>query len=65
MLMIGQCTQALKDKLKEDATWKTILDLYDSIGFLTLIEKYVLKQTESHYPYLAVQEESRSILNFY
>ena len=26
MLAIGQCTQALKDKLKEDATWDTILD---------------------------------------
>ena len=64
MLTIGQCTQDLKDKLKEDATWDTILDLYDSIGHLVLIEKYVLKQTENHYPYLAVQEESRSMLNF-
>ena len=64
MLTIGQCMQALKDKLKEDATWDTISDLYDSIGLLALIEKYVLKQTESHYPYLAVQEESRSMLNF-
>ena len=36
MLTIGQCTQTLKDKLKEDATWDTILDLYDSIGLLTL-----------------------------
>ena len=64
MLTTGKCTQALKDKLKEDATWATILDSYDSIGLLTLIEKYVLKQTESNYPYLAVQEESRSMLNF-
>jgi len=24
MLTIGQCTQALKDKLKEDAAWDTI-----------------------------------------
>jgi hypothetical protein len=64
MLTIGQCTQALKDKLKEDATWDTVSDTYDAIGLLALIEKYVLKQTESHYPYLAVQEESRSMLNF-
>jgi hypothetical protein len=64
MLTIGQCTQALKDKLKEDATWDTISDSYDSIGLLALIEKYVLKQTESHYPYLAVQEDLRSMLNF-
>ncbi len=48
MLTIRQCTQALKDKLKEDTTWDTILDLYDSIGLLALIKKYVLKQAESH-----------------
>ena len=64
MLTIGQCTQALKDKLKEDATWDTISDLYDSIGLLALIKKYILKQTESHNLYLAVQEESRSMPNF-
>jgi len=42
MLPIGQCTQALKDKLKEDANWESIADSYDSIGLLGLIEKYVL-----------------------
>ena len=64
MLIIGQFTQALKDKLKEDVDWQAISDGYDSIRLMALIEKYVLKQTESHYPYLAVQEESRSMLNF-
>ena len=53
----------MKDKLKEDVDWQAILDGYDSIRLMALIEKYVLKQTESHYPYLAVQEESRSMLN--
>jgi hypothetical protein len=64
MLTIGQCKQALKDKLKEVGTWDAISDSYDFIGLLVLIEKYVLEQTESHYPYLVVQEESRSMLNF-
>ena len=64
MLTIGQCTQALKDKLKEDSDWDKMSESYDSIGLLGLIEKYVLKQTESHYPYLAVEEELRSMLNF-
>ena len=54
----------MKDKLKEDVDWQAISDGYDSIRLMALIEKYVLKQTESHYPYLAVQEESRSMLNF-
>ena len=48
MLTIGKCTQALKDKLKEEGTWDTISDSYDSIGLLASIEKYVLKQTDSH-----------------
>ena len=50
--------------MKEDGSWDLISDLYNSIGLLALIEKYVLKQTESHYPYFAVQEEMQSILNF-
>ena len=54
-LTLGQCTQTL---LKEDSgDWEDIVAKYDSIRLLNLIEKYVLKQTESHYPYLAVQEE--------
>ena len=64
MPTIGQCTQALKDKLKEDSDWDRISDSYNSIGLLGLVEKCVLKQTKSHYPYLAVQEELRSMLNF-
>ena len=34
------------------------------IRLLKLIEKSVLKQTESHSPYLEIQEEMRSMLNF-
>ena len=63
-LTLGQCTQTLKDKLKEDNDWEDIVAKYDPIQLLNLIEKYVLKQTESHCPYLAVQEEMRSMLNF-
>lgn len=54
----------MKDKLKENVNWQVISDDYDSIRLLALIEKYVLKQIESHYPYLEVQEEARSMLNF-
>ncbi len=64
-LTLGQCTQALKDKLKEGSNWGTIAAAYYPIGLLQLIEKSVLKQTESHYPYLAVQEEMQSMLNFF
>jgi hypothetical protein len=63
-LTLGQCTQTLKDKLKKDRHWESIPLAYNPIGLLQLIEKYVLKQTESHYPYLVVQEEMQSMLNF-
>jgi hypothetical protein len=62
-LTLGQCTQTLKDKLKEDNDWEDIAANYDPIRLLNLIEKYILKQTESHYPYLAVQEEMQIMLN--
>jgi hypothetical protein len=32
MLILGQCTQALNDKLKEDVDWQAISDGYDSLG---------------------------------
>jgi len=63
-LTLRQCTQTLKDKLKEDNDWEDIAANYDPIRLLDIIEKYTLKQTESRYPYLAVQEEMWSMLNF-
>ena len=63
-LTLGQCTKTLNDKLKEDNDWEDIAANYDPTQLLNLIEKYVLKQTESHYLYLAVQEEMQSMLNF-
>ena len=63
-LTLRQCTQTLKDKLKEDSDKEDIAEKYDLIRLRKLIAKYVLKQTESHYPYLAIQEEMWSMLNF-
>ena len=64
-LILGQCTQTLQNKLKEDNDWEgDIATKYDPIRLLNHIEKYILKQMESHYPYLADQEEMQSMLNF-
>ena len=38
-LTLGQCTQTLKDKLKEDNDWEDIAANYDPIQLLNLIEK--------------------------
>jgi hypothetical protein len=50
--------------LKEYSDCEDVAAHFDPIRLLKLIKKYVLKQTESHYPYLAVQEEMRGMLNF-
>jgi hypothetical protein len=63
-LLIGQCTVPLKDKMKEDADWHDIADKYDQIRLVLLIEKTVLKQTESKNPYQRVQDKMRTMLNF-
>ena len=43
-LLLGQCTQVLVDKMKQDTDWVTISESFDPIFLLKLIEKYVLKQ---------------------
>ena len=62
VLILGQCTQVLKDALKEDDDWNVISASYDAIALFQLIEKCVLKQTSNKYAYLVLQEEWRSLL---
>jgi len=63
-LLIGQCTVPLKDKMKEDADWHYIADKYDHIRLILLIEKTVLKQTESKNSYQRAQDKMTAMLNF-
>ena len=63
-LILGQCTQVLTDKLKEDSDWVPTSENYNGIRLYELIEKYVLKQTELQYKYLAIQEDFWGVLNF-
>jgi len=63
-LLIGKCTVPLKDKMKEDADWHDIAYKYNHIRLVLLIEKIVLKQTESKNPYQRVQDKMRAMLNF-
>jgi hypothetical protein len=63
-LQIGQCTVLLKDKMKEDADWRDIANKYDHIWLIMLIEKTVLKQTESKNPYQRAQDKMKAMLNF-
>jgi hypothetical protein len=49
LLLLGQCTQVLVDKMKQDTTWVTVSESFDPILLFKLIEKFVLKQSDNQY----------------
>ena len=63
-LLLGQCTQVLVDKMKQDADWITISESFDPNLLFKLIEKYVLKQSDNQYPTAVLIAEHQSILSF-
>jgi hypothetical protein len=42
-LILGQCTQLLQDKLKQESSWSAVSKLYDPLDLYGLIEKVILK----------------------
>ena len=60
-LIIGQCTQLLKDKFEQDADWTTVKTAQDPIQLYRLIEKTVLAQTEDQYPCATVFDQETSL----
>ncbi len=48
-LLLGQCTQVLVDKMKQDADWVKISGLFDPTLLFKLIKKFVLKQSDNQY----------------
>ncbi len=60
-LILGQCTQLLQDKMKQDASWTTVSASYNPLMLYRLIERVVLKQTEDQYPFATVHEQSLAI----
>ncbi len=46
-LLLGQCTQVLVDKMKQDGDWVKISGLFDPTLLFKLIEKFVLKQSNN------------------
>ena len=61
-LILGQCTQRLKDKMKQDTDWTTVSTSNDPLEIASLIEKTILAQTEDQYPFATVYEQE---LGFY
>ncbi len=62
--MLGQCTQVLVDKMRQDTTWVTVSGLLDPILLFKLIEKFVLKQSNNQYKMAVLIAKQLSILFF-
>jgi hypothetical protein len=63
-LLLGQCTQVLIDKMKQDANWGAVSDSFDPIALFKLIEKFVLKQLDNQYKTAVQIAKKLSILQF-
>ena len=55
--IIGQCTQLLLDKMKQEKTWEVVSASYKPLELYKLIQCVVLKQTKDQYPVAAVWEQ--------
>ena len=63
-LLLGQCTQVLINKMKQDVDWVTISDFFNPIALFKLIEKFVLKQSNNQYRMAVLIAEQLLILQF-
>jgi hypothetical protein len=61
-LILGQCTQLLQDRMKQDTNWNMTSTSYNPLELYWLIEKMTLAQTEDQYPFATVYDQE---LNFY
>ena len=62
-LIFGQCTQVLKDKMKQDSDYDKTMQQCDPLALKDLIEKTVLSQSDSQYSYMTFYEQERSLLS--
>jgi hypothetical protein len=62
-LILGQCTQLLQDKMKQDVSWSSVSMSYDPLELYKLIERVVLKHTEDQCPFAAIHEQNLAVLN--
>jgi hypothetical protein len=63
-LLLGQCTQVLVDKMKQDTDWMATSGSFDPISLLKLIKMFVLKQSDNQYKMAVLIAEQLSILTF-
>ena len=62
-LIVGQCTQLLLDKMKQEKKWEVVSASYDPLELYKLIESVVLKQTEDQYVVAAMWDQYKRVFN--
>jgi hypothetical protein len=63
-LILGQCTQVLKDKLKHDPDYKTVIDSGKPLQYKSLIEKTIMAQAEDQFNCASVHDQMCHLLGF-
>lgn len=63
-LTLGQCTQLLQDKMKQDKAWDATSTSNDPLTLFKLIEKTILAQTEDQYPFATVYEQEVAFYSY-
>jgi hypothetical protein len=64
LLLLGQCTRVLINKMKQDNDWVTISTSFNPSLLLKLIEKFVLKQSNNQYSTAVLISKQLIILQF-
>ncbi len=63
-LMLGQCTELLKSKLKQAGNWATVSAAMDVLGLMTLIKGIVYKFEDQKYLPLAIHQAKANFYSF-
>ena len=63
-LLLGQCTQLLQDKMKQDTVCNSTIISYNPLILLQFIHKMVLAQTEYQYPFATVYNQKLAFYTF-
>jgi hypothetical protein len=63
-LILGQCTQLLQDRMKQDTNWNMASTLYDPLDLYRLIEKMTLAQMEDQYQFATVYDQELGFYSF-
>ncbi len=63
-LILGQCTQSLQDRMKQDNNWNMASMSSNPLELYQLIEKTTLAQTEDQYPFATVYDQELGFYSF-